>query len=252
MTELFEEELLRYSRQILLDDWDVDAQIRLKNSRALMIGMGGLGCPVAQTLARAGVGCLHLIDDDTIDDSNLQRQTLFNKDDIGKHKAHVAADRLNEQNHLINIHAHVIKLTDETIEDVFCLADFDLVIDCTDNFAARRLINQTCIAKNIPLLSNSAIAETGQIALFTAESGCYHCLFGDRYDDEQNCATSGVLASTVAVVGSLTAQIALDYLGRTNNPIHAQLLLWQGRTMSLRKLNFQKNPNCPICTKRLS
>lgn len=248
--ELNDGELLRYSRQILLDGWDLDAQIRLKNSRVVVVGVGGLGCPVAQILARSGVGYLHLIDHDTIDDSNLQRQSLFMADDVGKPKVQLAYDKLKQHNELIELAFCDVKLTNQNIAQILEPLQADLVIDCTDNFAIRDLLNQTCRQLNLPLLSNSAIGEVGQIALFTAETGCYHCLFGGEQGDEQNCATSGVLSSTVSIIGSLTAQIALDYLGRANNPIQDQLLLWQGRTMSLRKLNFQKNPNCPICLKR--
>lgn len=244
---LTDDELMRYSRQILLDGWDIDAQIRLKNAKILIVGMGGLGCPVSQILARAGVGHMCLIDHDVIDDSNLQRQTLFTKDDIGKPKSEVAKIALQQQNHLINITNKVIKITDENIDEIFN-ERFDLVIDCTDNFAIRDLLNKTCIRHDIPLLSNSAIAEMGQIAIFEKHAGCYQCVFGSDKGDDRTCANSGVLASTVSVIGSMTAQIALDFLGRGQNPIKSQLLLWQGRTMSLRKLNFHKNPQCPICS----
>lgn len=245
--ELNDDELLRYARQILLTDWDMDAQIRLKNAKVLIVGAGGLGCPVAQILTRAGVGYLHIADHDTIDDSNLQRQTLFTKDDVGKYKADVAKSALIRQNHLIDIDGTVIKLTCDNIDELFGVARFDLVIDCTDNFAVRDLLNKSCIQKNLPLLSNSAIGEMGQIAMFNRQTGCYHCVFGAEMGDDNNCVNSGVLASTVSIIGSMTAQIALDVLGRGNNPIQGQLLLWQGRQMSLRKLNFQKNKDCPIC-----
>ncbi|MDO4896631.1 MAG: HesA/MoeB/ThiF family protein [Moraxella sp.] len=242
--ELGDDELLRYSRQILLDGWDMDAQIRLKCANVLLIGAGGLGCPVAQILTRAGVGQLHLIDHDVIDDSNLQRQVLFTKDDIGKPKATVAKTALERQNHLITITASTQKITPDNVKHL--IDGYDLVIDGTDNFAVRDVINQACMSNHLPLLSNSAIGETGQIALFDGV-GCYHCVFGGVGDDERNCANSGVLASTVAVIGSMTAQIALDYLGRGNNPIKGELLIWQGKTMRLQKLHYLKNPDCPVC-----
>lgn len=244
---LSDAELLRYSRQILLDGWDMDAQVRLKNSRVMIIGMGGLGCPVAQILARAGVGHLHLIDHDTVDDSNLQRQTLFTQDDIAKPKATTAQIALMHQNPLIKISSSVLKVTAQTLEEQLA-EGYDLVIDGTDNFAVRDVINTACIRHGVVLLSNSAIAEVGQIALFTKQTGCYHCLFGDEMGDEMTCATSGVLASTVAVVGSITAQIALDFLGRGNNPIKGELLIWQGDRLNLKKLHYHKNPQCPICS----
>ena len=245
--ELNNGELLRYSRQILLDGWDLDAQIRLKNSRVVVVGVGGLGCPVAQILARSGVGYLHLIDHDTIDDSNLQRQSLFVADDVGKPKAQVAYDKLKQHNELIELAFCDVKLTNQNIAQILEPLQADLVIDCTDNFAIRDLLNQTCRQLGLPLLSNSAIGEVGQIALFTAETGCYCCLFGDDGADEQNCATSGVLGSTVHVIGSMSCQVALDFLGRNHNPIAGQLLLWQGKKMNLKKMMFSQNPHCVVC-----
>ncbi|MGP1604974.1 MAG: HesA/MoeB/ThiF family protein [Moraxella sp.] len=245
--ELSEDELLRYSRQILLDEWDIDAQINLKNSRVLIIGAGGLGCPVSQILTRAGVGYLCLIDFDVIEESNLQRQSLFTQEDIGQYKAKKAYEKLKQQNHLINIEYHNIKISDDNINSIFNKINPDLVIDCTDNFKIRDLLNKACRQLSLPLLSNSAIGEIGQIALFTKDTGCYNCLFGHDKSDENNCAVSGVLASTVHIIGAMTAQIALDFLGRNNNPIANQLLLWQGFNLSLKKIAFRKNSNCLIC-----
>ena len=247
-SELTDGELMRYSRQILLNGWDMDAQTRLKNSTVLIVGAGGLGCPVSQILARAGVGRLHLIDHDVVDDSNLQRQTLFTKEDIGQSKAKTACHKLREQNELISIDHKDVKLTDENIGGHLEQISPDLVIDCTDNFAIRDLLNHACRQRGLPLLSNSAIAETGQIALFTKETGCYQCLFGAERGDELNCATSGVLGSTVSIIGSMSAQVALDFLGRGNNPIAHELVLWQGRSMSLRKMKFAKDETCVICS----
>lgn len=244
---LTDDELLRYSRQILLDDWDIDAQSRLKSSRVLLVGMGGLGCPVASVLVRAGVGYVHLLDFDVIDDSNLQRQTLFTAQDVGKSKAQTAQSVLQAQNTLITVAYDDIKITADNAVDIIERIRPDLVIDGTDNFTVRDILNQTCQSLGVPLLSNSAIAQTGQLALFTQETGCYHCVFGGEGNQTANCATSGVLASTVAVIGSLSAQVALDFLGRGNNPIAGELVLWQGQRLSLRKLKFTKNPNCPIC-----
>ena len=124
------------------------------------------------------------------------------------------------------------------------------MIDCTDNFASRYLINQACRTLGLPLLSNAAIGEVGQIALFDKHTGCYECVFGQEQNDStitQNCATSGVLASTVNIIGSMSAQIALDYLGRRHNPIAHELLLWQGKTMSLQKMRFSINKRCSLC-----
>lgn len=244
---LSDAELMRYSRQILLDGWDIDAQLKLKNSKVLIVGAGGLGCPVSQILVRAGVGYVHLLDFDVIDDSNLQRQTLFDADDVGKPKAQVACQKLKVQNEWVAVDFTHERLSASNIDGFLAHITPDLVIDCTDNFAVRDLLNQGCRKHQLPLLSNSAIGEVGQIALFTADTGCYHCLFGDEAGDERTCATSGVLASTVATIGAMTAQVALDFLGREHNPIAGELLLWQGRTLSLRKVKFNKDEHCPVC-----
>lgn len=250
-SELSDNELMRYARQILLNDWDVDAQLRLKSSRVLIVGVGGLGCPVSQILARAGVGSMHLIDFDVVSRSNLQRQTLFRESDIGQPKVVVASRALAMHNEFINISHQDVELGADNITAIIGGSGADLVIDCTDNFTSRYLINQTCRTLGLPLLSNSAIGEVGQIALFDKQTGCYECLFGQDKDDNssitQNCATSGVLSSTVSIIGSMSAQIALDYLGRGYNPIAHELLLWQGRTMTLQKMRFVTNKYCPLC-----
>lgn len=244
---LNDNELLRYARQILLDDWDVDAQIRLKNSQVLIVGMGGLGCPVASILVRAGVGRVHLVDFDVVEISNLQRQMLFCTEDIGEPKAMIAAQKLQMHNPYVVVSYDITKITDDTIVTMMESLTPDLVIDCTDNFAVRDTVNRYCRQKGIALLSNSAIGEMGQIALFTQETGCYQCLFGDDDGDTQTCSSSGVLASTVHIIGSMTAQVALEFLGRNKNPIAGQLLLWQGRQMSLRQVLFTTNPSCHLC-----
>lgn len=248
--ELSDNELMRYARQILLDDWDMDAQLNLKNSRVLIVGVGGLGCPLSQILARAGVGFIHLIDFDVISRSNLQRQTLFSEQDIDKLKVETASRVLKMHNEFIHVSENNIKLDGDNIDGIFSGIMPDLVIDCTDNFNTRYLINRACQRLRLPLLSNSAIGEVGQIALFEGQSGCYECLFGQQNDNHspvQNCATSGVLASTVSIIGSMSAQVALDFLGRGHNPIMGKLLLWQGKTMTLQKMHFHKNKSCTVC-----
>ncbi|WP_432481877.1 HesA/MoeB/ThiF family protein [Moraxella sp. ZY200743] len=251
---LSDAELMRYSRQILLDDWDLSAQLELKKSHVLIVGMGGLGCPISQILVRAGVGCLHLVDFDVIDESNLQRQTLFTADDVGRSKVAVAHQKLAKHNELVRIVSTDIRLTNDNIGRVFdeCAGRLpNLVIDCTDNFAIRDLLNQACQTYGVPLLSSSAIGEVGQLALFTNKTGCYQCLFGTDKGDEMTCATSGVLGSTVSVIASMASQVALDFLGRHHNPIEHQLVLWHGREFSLKKIRFTQDEHCTICNKQL-
>lgn len=251
--QLTDAEMLRYARQILLDGWDIDAQIRLRNSHVIIIGVGGLGCPLAETLCRAGVGHLTLIDDDVIDESNLQRQSLFTPTDIGKPKALVAKEKLNKINDFCQITAINQRLTLDNYQQILNLENKNslskLICDCSDNFKTRDHINQIAVKQNLPLLSASAIAQTGQLALFEPylNTGCYHCLFQGQGDDTRTCATSGVLASTTQIMGNLQAQVALTFLGLGKNPLAQTLLLWQGESLSLRKLKFQQDKNCSVC-----
>lgn len=255
-------EMLRYSRQILLDGWDIEAQTYLKNSQVIIIGMGGLGCPVAETLVRAGVGHLHIIDMDIIDESNLQRQTLFIPSDIQQAKVTTAKHRLQTINEFCQISAYQQPLTTENYPEFLQkinhyqsqnqLNKIDLILDCTDNFKTRDVINQISVSYQIPLLSASAIAQEGQLALFepTLNTGCYHCLFQDDViEDERRCINSGVLASTTAIIGNLQAQIALTYLGLKQNPIRQTLVLWNGLIFNLKKIHYQADPTCKVCQK---
>lgn len=253
--QLLDSELLRYARQILLDGWDMDAQLRLKSSRVVMIGAGGLGCPASETLVRAGLGHVHLIDDDVIEASNLQRQTLFLLEDINKPKALTAADTLMRINPLIKALGTVARLDEDNAYELLGMATGkpDLLLDCTDNFATRDIINRISVRYQIPLLSASAIAMQGQLALFEPQlnTGCYHCVFGsvvaDGEADERTCANSGVLASTTAIMGNLQANVALQYLGLTKNPLTNKLLLWDGSRMQQRLMGYRQDPECPIC-----
>lgn len=256
LAQLSDDELLRYARQILLDGWDMDAQLRLKSARVVIIGAGGLGCPASETLVRAGVGYVHLIDDDAIEASNLQRQTLFLPEDIGKPKALTAAAMLARINPLIEAYGTVARLYEDNAYELLKLASGkpDLLLDCTDNFATRDVINRISVHYRIPLLSASAIAMQGQLALFEPplDTGCYHCVFGpvelDEAADERTCANSGVLASTTAVMGNLQANTALQYLGLTKNPLTNKLLIWDGRQMQQRLMGYRKDPECPVCS----
>lgn len=253
---LTDAELLRYARQVLLDGWDIDAQLRLKSARVVMIGAGGLGCPASETLVRAGLGEVHLIDDDVIEASNLQRQTLFLPDDIGKAKALTAASMLQRINPLISARGTVVRLSEDNAYELLDMASGkpSLLLDCTDNFATRDIINRISVRYQIPLLSASAIAMQGQLALFEPHlnTGCYYCVFGaldgDAELDERTCANSGVLSSTTAIMGSLQANAALQYLGLSKNPLANKLLLWDGSQMQQRLMGYRQDKQCPICT----
>lgn len=258
--ELSDNELMRYSRQILLESWDIAAQERLKSSTVVILGAGGLGCPVSETLARAGVGTIHLIDDDVIEASNLQRQTLFTYDDIGQSKAKIACQALLSINAFVNVSYSEQRLTAQNAKELLLLERAKtsetpfLLLDCTDNFAARELLNQVSVEEGLPLLSASAIAMSGQLALYepSKQTGCYHCVFGetlgsDSEDITQNCTNSGVLASTTTVMGNLQANAALQYLGRGRNPLQGELLIWDGNNMTQHKLRYRQDKQCRVC-----
>lgn len=238
-------ELLRYSRQILLPDWDIDAQLKLKNARVLMIGMGGLGCPAAQILARAGLGFVRLVDFDTVDESNLQRQLLFHTAEIGLPKVVAAKNSLVQINTWLDVEAIYDRVTAQNLGDL--MQNIDLVLDGSDNFETRDQVNQACIAAKIPLLSAAAIGLEGQLSFFSSTTGCYRCVFPDAPEDARRCADTGVLASTTATIGSMQAHAALLYLGLGRTPLAGKLLLWDGFTFTQRLIRYQPDPDCPIC-----
>ncbi|XID75789.1 HesA/MoeB/ThiF family protein [Alkanindiges sp. WGS2144] len=245
-TQLSDPELLRYSRQILLPEWDMAAQLNLANARVLMVGAGGLGNPAAQILVRAGLGFLRIVDFDVIEESNLQRQFLFQSSDIGCLKVAVAARELQKISPWTYIEPVDLKADLTNLPPL--LADIDLVLDGSDNFATRDLVNQACMQAQVPLLSAAAIGLEGQLAFFMPEQGCYHCVFSDGLDnDTRQCNESGVLASTPAVMASLQAHHALLYLGLKQIPLLNKLLVWNGITMQQRVLKFAIDPDCTVC-----
>ncbi len=239
-------QLLRFSRQILLAEWDIDAQQKLSSSRVLMIGMGGLGCPAAMSLARAGLGFLRIVDFDTVDESNLQRQTLFNAQDIGQPKVLAAKNALNQINPWIEIDAVQDRVDAQNLPTL--LTNIDLVLDGSDNFATRDAINKACVNAKIPLLSAAAIGFEGQMTLILPDHACYRCLFQDAPDeDDRRCADTGVLATTTAVMGAMQAHTALLFLGMGITSLSERLLLWDGLGLSQRQIRYQKDPECPVC-----
>lgn len=248
--ELTESELHLYSRQILLDGWDIEAQEKLKLSNILIVGCGGIGCTTAELLARAGVGQITLIDADTIEISNLQRQIAYVEQDVGFYKSEILAKRLRQINPNIRINSYTDYLDERSAEAL--ISAQDLVLDGCDNFETRYLVNQICNAENIALISASAIGFQGQLFMVEGDSGCYECLFPKEHhaDESMRCADSGVLATTPNVIASLQAHHALLYLGLNLTPLKQKLMLWDGLTMKQRILAFEKDRDCPICQAR--
>lgn len=245
--ELSNAEMQLYSRQILLDGWDLEAQQRLKLANVLIVGAGGIGCTSAELLARAGVGKITLIDADHIESSNLQRQIAFLPQDLGLYKAETLAKRLRQINPHILVDALNQRLDLHNVDAL--IAGQDLVLDGCDNFATRYLVNQRCYQLQVPLLSASAIGFQGQLFMVEGGSACYECLFpkGQHSDKQLRCADSGVLATTPVMMASLQAHHALLYLGLERMPLREKLLLWDGLSMKQRLLNFENDTKCPVC-----
>jgi adenylyltransferase/sulfurtransferase len=245
-------QLLRYSRHLLLDELGLDAQERFAGAHALVVGVGGLGNPAAQFLASAGVGTITLVDADAVDLTNLQRQILFSMPDVGVAKVDAATRRL----HAINPEVHIVPLHERV--DVAKLTELaraaDVVLDCTDNFATRHAINRACVATRRPLVSGAAIRFDGQIAVFDvrrADAPCYHCLFGEGDDlEETRCATMGVFAPLVGIVGATQAGEALKLLAGIGTTLAGRLLTIDTLAMQWRELRVPRDPECPVCATR--
>lgn len=245
--ELNNDELHLYSRQILLDGWDIDAQEKLKLANVLIIGAGGIGCTSAELLARAGVGKITLLDGDTIEISNLQRQIAFSPKDLGRFKAEVLAKHLRNINPHIQVEYHNMRLDEHNADDL--VQHQDLVLDGCDNFATRYLVNATCRKHQVALLSASAIGFEAQLFMVDTDSACYECLFPREHQQSEGlrCAESGVLATTPVVIASLQAHHSLLFLGLGLTPLKQKLLLWNGLSLSQRILQFERDANCPVC-----
>lgn len=245
-----DEQLLRYSRQIMLPDVDIDGQEKLLAARVLIIGLGGLGSPVAMYLAAAGVGCLVLADFDAVDLTNLQRQIAHTSARIGMNKAVSAAQGLRELNPEIAIECIEKILDSDNLAAQVQQAD--VVVDCTDNFQTRFAINAACVAAKVPLVSGAAIRLEGQVAVFDPRnetSPCYRCLYEPDSDDA-TCAANGVLAPLVGIIGSMQALETIKLLCGFGTNLTGRLLLLDARHMQWREMKLPKDHQCPVCGMR--
>ncbi|EMN8585939.1 TPA: ThiF family adenylyltransferase [Klebsiella aerogenes] len=239
-------DFMRYSRQLLLEDIAIEGQQKLLASRALIIGLGGLGSPAALYLAGAGVGTLTLADDDAVHLSNLQRQILFTSDDIDQPKAAAAKTRLNQLNPQIRLVALQQRLSGEALRAE--VAKADVVLDCTDNMIARQAINAACVALETPLVTASAVGFGGQLMVLTPPwaQGCYRCLWPDTAEPQRNCRTAGIVGPVVGMMGTLQALEAIKLLSGMATPRNT-LRLFDARTSNWRNLTLQKAQGCPVC-----
>jgi adenylyltransferase/sulfurtransferase len=239
--------LLRYSRQIMLPQIGIEGQERLRASRVLIVGLGGLGSPVAMYLAAAGIGTLELCDDDRVDLSNLQRQVAHTTQRIGEPKVHSATQTLKALNPDTRVEAHEQRLEDEDLDRV--VQRVDLVLDCSDNFETRFALNRACHAHETPLVSGAAIRWDGQVAVFDQrpDSPCYRCLYDEQGEDDLRCSENGVAAPLVGVIGSLQALEALKLLCGIGDTLGGRLLVLDALAMRWRELRLRPDPDCPVC-----
>ena len=248
---LSDQELLRYSRQILLSQVDIDGQLKLKQAKALVVGLGGLGSPVALYLAAAGVGALHLADFDTVDLTNLQRQVIHDSASVGMSKVDSAIQRLQAINPEVALVAHRQALDDDTL--AAAVAAVDVVLDCSDNFTTREAVNAACVEAGKPLVSGAAIRLEGQLSVFDTrrdDSPCYHCLYGHGSEAELTCSEAGVLGPLVGLVGSLQALEAIKLLAGFGEPLVGRLLLIDALSTRMRELRVKRDPACAVCASR--
>jgi adenylyltransferase/sulfurtransferase len=246
--KLSRDEILRYSRHLIMPEVGMDGQLKLKQARVLMIGAGGLGAPLGLYLAAAGVGHLGIVDFDVVDFTNLQRQVTFSTTDVGRAKSEAAKERLAAMNPAIEITTHETRLTSENALDLF--KDYDIIVDGTDNFPTRYLVNDACVLLGKPNVYGSIFRFEGQVSIFGAPDGpCYRCLYPEPPPPGlvPSCAEGGVLGVLPGIVGSLQAVETIKLILGAGDPLIGRLLLFDALGMKFRELKLKKNPDCPLC-----
>jgi molybdopterin/thiamine biosynthesis adenylyltransferase len=241
-------QLLRYSRQILLPQVDVSGQEKLLGSNALIVGLGGLGSPIAMYLAAAGIGRLTLVDYDKVDLSNLQRQIVHNTERIGEPKTESAAHTLRTLNPDIRIRTIAKRLDEPALTEQ--AHKVDILVDASDNFDTRFLLNRVSVATGTPLVSGAVIRMEGQVAVFdprVADSPCYRCLYGEAEAVEERCSETGILAPVPGIIGTIQATEAIKVLLGIGENLAGRLLLLDALSMEWRTLRLKKDPACPVC-----
>ncbi|PCJ14441.1 MAG: molybdopterin-synthase adenylyltransferase MoeB [Gammaproteobacteria bacterium] len=245
-----DDQLLRYSRQIMLSEWDVTCQEKALSSRVLVIGLGGLGCPASLYLAASGVGRLVLNDHDKVELSNLQRQICHGNNDIEQYKVDSARESILNINPSLDVQVIPHQLSEASLRQQ--VVEADVVLDGTDNFASRRLINRLCVETKTPLVSGAAIQMAGQVFIYNpchdeSPSPCYSCLFGELEDENLSCSENGIMAPVVGIIGSIMALETLKLLTEFYSALSAQLLILDARTLDWRKVAVRPDPQCAIC-----
>jgi adenylyltransferase/sulfurtransferase len=248
--QLSVDEVRRYSRHLIIPDVAMDGQKRLKNAKVLCVGAGGLGSPALMYLAAAGVGTLGIVEFDTVDESNLQRQIIHGQSDVGRSKAESARDSVREINPLVNVQLHEERLDSSNVMELF--AQYDLIIDGTDNFATRYLVNDACVLLNKPYVWGSIYRFDGQASVFWAEYGpCYRCLYPEPPPPGMvpSCAEGGVLGVLCASIGSIQVTEGIKVLTGIGEPLVGRLMIYDALEMTYRTVKVRKDPECAVCGK---
>lgn len=246
--ELSVDEVRRYSRHLIIPDVGMSGQKRLKNAKVLCVGAGGLGSPALMYLAAAGVGTLGIVEFDTVDESNLQRQIIHGQKDIGRSKAESARDSVLEINPYVNVQLHEVRLDSTNVMEIF--ADYDLIVDGTDNFATRYLVNDACVLLKKPYVWGSIYRFDGQASVFWAEYGpCYRCLYPEPPPPGMvpSCAEGGVLGVLCASIGSIQVTEAIKLLAGIGDPLVGRLMVYDALEMTYRQVKIRKDPHCAVC-----
>ena len=243
-----DEELLRYSRQIMLPDVDIEGQERICAGKVAIIGLGGLGAPAAIYLASSGVGTLTLVDDDDVEISNLQRQIIHTEDSLHSSKVTSAKASIEKLNSNTNVETIARRLVEDELIEL--ASHVDVILDATDNFATRFALNHACLRTKTPLVSGAAIRMEGQISVFDArrkDSPCYQCLYREGTDEALNCAENGVLAPMVGIIGTMQAMETLKILGDFGETLIGKVIYFDAKSMQIRSFKLNKDPNCVAC-----
>jgi len=244
-----DDQLLRYSRHLLLEDIDVEGQEKLLGAHALVIGAGGLGSAAAPYLAAAGLGHITLIDHDDVDLTNLQRQIMHTESSIGKSKVASGKQFLQQLNPNTQVQTIQSKVSQALLDEL--LPSVDIVLDCTDNFQTRQLINKSCVEHKTPLASGSALRFDGQVSVFDPRnptSPCYACIFSpDEVFEEVSCSSMGIFSPLVGIIGSIQAAQALQVIIQFGEPLVGRMMLWNARTTQVDQILISRNPDCLVC-----
>src|ERR1051325_5700916 len=246
--ELSKDEVKRYSRHLIIPDVGMTGQKRLKNAKVLVVGAGGLGSPALLYLAAAGVGTLGIIDFDVVDESNLQRQVIHGQSDVGRPKAESARDSITEINPFVQVNLHEVRLDSDNAMEIF--AQYDLIVDGTDNFATRYLVNDACVLLGKPYVWGSIYRFDGQASVFWAEHGpCYRCLYPEPPPPGMvpSCAEGGVLGVLCASIGSIQVNEAIKLITGIGEPLVGRLMVYDALEMEYRKIKVRKDPSCVLC-----